>query len=82
MQPLWVSIFTIRISKCKGVPFDGRERTFSSIRMFAPRKLFKLFGIATLVVVVLIVVLVCAVYFPFSGGPWGACRQPSKKRWA
>ena len=32
--------------------------------MFAPRKLLKLFGIATLVVVVLIVVLVCAVYFP------------------
>ena len=32
--------------------------------MFAPRKLFKLFGIATLVVAVLIVVLVGAVYVP------------------
>ena len=32
--------------------------------MFAPRKLFKLLGIATLVVAVLIVVLVGAVYVP------------------
>ena len=41
------------------------ESDFSpSLRMFAPRKLFKIFGIATLVVAVLIVLLVVAVYLP------------------
>ena len=41
------------------------ESDFSpSSRMFAPRKLFKIFGIATLVVAVLIVLLVVAVYLP------------------
>ena len=59
------------------------ESDFSpSSRMFAPRKLFKVFGIATLVVAVLIVLLVVAVYLPrFSVGLWGAYRLPSKKKW-
>ena len=50
--------------------------------MFAPRKLFKVFGIATLVVAVLIVLLVVAVYLPpVQRWAVGRVSAASRKKW-